>query len=63
MEIIIRRKNMKHAKYWGIPCLFNEENNEIVGKNWLFDKLIYFCVWFDMEFRDGFYIKVYDEQS
>lgn len=54
---------MKHAKYWGIPCLFNEENNEIVGKNWLFDKLIYFCVWFDMEFRDGFYIKVYDEQS
>jgi hypothetical protein len=38
----------KNAKYRGVPCWFNPLNNEIKGKNKLYDILIDILVWFDM---------------
>lgn len=46
---------MKKAKYWGIiPIYFNPHDNEVIGRNWFYDHLVDFAVWFDFEFRDTF---------
>ncbi len=38
---------MKNATYRGIPCWYNPIDNELKGKNWLFDILISFNIWWD----------------
>jgi hypothetical protein len=50
----------KKAKYWFVPCLFNEENMEIRCENIVFDIIVDVLVWVDMIFFDDFKIKVYD---
>lgn len=39
----------KKARYRGIPIFFNEENNEVKGRNWLYDLLLSINIWFDVE--------------
>lgn len=41
------RMMMKNAKYRWIPCWFDEETHEIMGKNWYYDVLIELNIWFD----------------
>lgn len=40
---------MKKAYYRRIPCYFNEETNEIIGRNKFYDILIDINIWFDYE--------------
>lgn len=39
---------MKNASYRGIPCWYNPINEEVKGKNWFYDSLISFLIWFDI---------------
>ena len=39
---------LKNARYRGIPCYWNPINDEIVGKNWLYDLLIDIALWVDI---------------
>ncbi len=39
---------MKNASYHGIPCWYNPINEEVTGKNWLFDKLISVLILIDV---------------
>ncbi|MGV4535534.1 hypothetical protein [Ornithobacterium rhinotracheale] len=39
---------MKKAFYRRIPAYYNEETGELVGRNWLYDKLIAFNLWWDL---------------
>jgi len=50
----------KDAKYMGIPCWFNPETNELIGKNWLYDKLLQLAIWVDINIImvESFPIKV-----
>ncbi|WP_437918572.1 hypothetical protein [Sphingobacterium sp. LRF_L2] len=46
------------AKIYGIPCYFNEDNMEVKGTNWFFDRLIDLGTFLDTTFNlsDGFYV-------
>lgn len=46
-----------HAKFYGIPCYWNDETNNIKGKNFVFDIVLTIAVWIEFEFPtndDGF---------
>ena len=38
----------KNAKYRGIPCWYNEDIDELEGKNWLYNILIDINIWVDV---------------
>lgn len=40
---------MKKARYRGIPCFFNPDTYEIMGRTWFYDKLINLLMWIDIE--------------
>lgn len=39
---------IRKAKYHGIPCTFDDETGELQGTNWIYDKLIEFNFWLDV---------------
>ena len=41
--------DMKKAYYRRIPCYFNGQTNELVGRNRFYDILIDINIWFDFE--------------
>lgn len=51
------------AHYRGVPCYFNQITNEIEGRNWIYKILLDQAIWYDMEFGDGFYIRIDDEDD
>lgn len=40
-------ENFKYAYYRNIPAFFNEESEELIGRNWLYDKLIEINIFID----------------
>ncbi len=40
-------EGFKKAYYRKIPAYFNEETYELIGRNWFYDLLIDWNVWFD----------------
>ncbi len=40
-------EGFKKAYYRKIPAYFNEETHELIGRNWFYDILIDWNVWFD----------------
>ena len=42
----------RKARYRGIPCYWNPVNDEIVGRNWFYDKLIDIMIWIDLVIID-----------
>lgn len=58
-------KNYTHyAKFYGIPCYFNKNNDALDGRNWFYDKLLIVAVWIESEFPsndDGFPIEITGE--
>lgn len=51
----------RNARYRGIPCWYNPFNNELVGKTWLYDKLLQLAVWFDVYVTEVEEFKVWVE--
>lgn len=39
----------KYAYYRSIPAFFNEETDELIGRNWLYDKLIDLNIFIDTQ--------------
>lgn len=39
---------IRKAKYHSIPCTFDDETGELYGTNWIYDKLIEFNFWLDV---------------
>jgi hypothetical protein len=39
---------MRNASYRGIPCWYNPINEEVIGKNWMYDKIISFLIFVDV---------------
>lgn len=39
-----------------IPCYYNLDTEDVYARNWVYDKLLDFFIWYDYEFNDGFYI-------
>lgn len=39
----------KKAKYRGIPCYYNEETEELGGRNWFYDILVSINIFLDYE--------------
>lgn len=37
------------AYYRGIPAYYNLDTDEIIGRNWIYDKLILVNIWVDVE--------------
>lgn len=56
---------MKKAYYRRIPAYYNEETNELRGRNWFYDKLIDINIWIDINIieLDGFPIIVEDDKE
>lgn len=53
-----------NAKFYGIPCFWNNETNNLKGKNWLLDFLLTIAVWIEFKFptsEDGFPILLLDK--
>jgi len=42
------RENFKRAYYRSIPAWFDEETNELFGRNWFYDILININLWLDV---------------
>lgn len=34
------------VSFWGVPCYWNAYNNQLIGVNWLCDKMVSAAVWF-----------------
>ena len=51
---------MQEARYHKVPCYFNRYTNEIEGKNWFYEILVRFWIWFDLNIAliDEFEIKI-----
>lgn len=51
------------AKIYGIPCFINIETMDVMGTNWLTDKLIDVLIWFAMEVleHEGFTFEIIEE--
>ena len=58
-------KKFKKAHYRSIPAWFDEENNEIFGRNWFCDILIDINIWLDVNvFQvEDFPIYIEEEQN
>ena len=39
---------IRKDKYHSIPCTFDDETGELRGTNWIYDKLIEFNFWLDV---------------
>ncbi len=39
---------IRKAKYHSIQCTFDDESGELHGTNWIYDKLIEFNFWLDV---------------
>lgn len=39
---------IRKAKYHSIPCTFDDESGELQGANWIYDKLVEFNFWLDV---------------
>lgn len=50
----------KKARYAKIPCYFNEETRDIVGRNLFYDLLISIVLWIDINIArvEGFVIEI-----
>jgi hypothetical protein len=43
---------MKKAYYRGIPCYFDLDTSELVGRNWFYDILVDINIWIDLYIVD-----------
>ena len=43
---------IRNARYRGIPCWFDLETEELIGKNWFYDFLVDINVWLDINVFD-----------
>lgn len=39
-----------YAKFYSIPCYWNNDTNELKGRNWFYDFLLTIAVWIEFEF-------------
>lgn len=38
----------KKAKYRSIPCYYDTETEELIGRNWFYDMLVEINIWLDL---------------
>ena len=38
----------RNARYWGIPCWYNPFNDELSGKNLIYELLLKIVLWIDV---------------
>lgn len=43
---------IRNAHYRKIPCYFDDETNEIIGRNWIYDLLVDLNIWLDINVFD-----------
>lgn len=60
----IKERYTHLAKFYGIPCYFNENTDELDGRNWFYDKLLIIAIGIEMLFPsnpNGFPIQITKE--
>lgn len=58
------KKYTHYAKFYGIPCYFNADTDELDGRNWFYEKLLLVAIWIESNFPSndyGFPIKITGE--
>lgn len=48
------------AEIYGFRCYFNVHTGDAKGINWLVDKIIRFCIWYDNIGMGGYYPILHD---
>ena len=43
-----KQDGWRHAKYAGIPCWFHLWDNTLIGKNWFYNLILDWCLYFDI---------------
>ena len=56
-------EGFKNARYAGIPCWLNFADNELIGQNWFYDKILSVILFIDINLFlvDGFRIVIIDD--
>lgn len=56
-----KREYTHYAKFYGVPCYWNNETDEIIGRNKLYELLLSAMIWIECKFPsnpDGFPIEI-----
>lgn len=52
----INKQDYTHyAKFYGIPCYFNDDNGELTGRNKIYDWLLWKAFWIEYNFPSNPY--------
>lgn len=51
----MKREYTHYAKFYGIPCYFNDDTSELVGRNKLFELLLDGAIWIEARFPSSEY--------
>lgn len=57
-------KYTHYAKFYGIPCYWNEHTDELDGRNLIYDRLLLVAIWIERNFPsnpNGFPIQITGE--
>ena len=52
MKEVIKDYSRRKAYYKSIPCYFNPINNELKGRNIIYDFLLNITLWFEIIFKN-----------
>lgn len=60
-----KEEGWRFAKYSGIPCYFHLWDNILVGRNWFYNLLLDFQLFYDVEIRftQTFKIELIEDES
>jgi len=60
----MKREYTHYAKFYGVPCYFNEHTSELAGRNRFYEWLLGIMVWIEANFpssEHGFPIEIGNE--